>query len=299
MQTKSAIQILICALPACSWCQTTQGGEKLTAREMFYAAREEASTPKAVKSPKPKVQPAPVVTSTQRAGGESNLPPGLPSNVATANLRTVDAVLAVNSSAPFGLRYTVLKKNGDQATEVSPDVVFHSGDRIRLGVDVSDNGYLYIVSQGSSGNWTVLFPSSEIEQGDNRVDSGHHYVVPRAQYFSFTGDPGVEKLFVILSRQPVQEMDQLIYSIQSGHEAPAGQPPKEKSGLRVLRADISPVQNSFVDSLRTSYSRDLIVEKVESEEQNKAEKPEKAVYVVKPGGNSDSRVVADIPLNHQ
>jgi hypothetical protein len=281
MRTKSAMQILIFALPACSWCQTTQGQEKLTAREMFYAAREESSTPKAVKPGKPKSQQAVPSAPASNAG-------------AVPNVRTVSAVLT--GSAPFGLRYTILKKNGDQASEVSPGSVFHSGDRIRLGVDVSDNGFLYIVSQGSSGNWTVLFPSSEIEKGDNRVDSGHHYVVPQGQFFSFTGDPGVEKLFVILSRQPVQEMDQLIYSIQNGHEAPAEQPAKETPNIRVLRAAISPVQNSFVDSLRTSYSRDLIVEKVDSDQQDKAEK---AVYVVKPSGSPDSRVVADIPLNHQ
>ena len=65
-----------------------------------------------------------------------------------------------------------------------------------------------------------------------------------------------------------------------------------------MRAAISPVDNALVENLRGLYSRDLMIEKVEdSEEQGK--KSDKAVYVVNPSGKSDSRVVADIVLNHQ
>jgi len=286
MRTLSAIQIVICVLPACAWSQTAPAEKKLTAREMFYAAKEEAS------APKPKAQ-KPAGNANANAKNGSTTPVGS-TVVPPPEAKFINVV----NSPPLGLRYTVLKRAGSQASEVTPEGVFRSGDRIQLGIDVSDTGYLYIVNQGSSGKWTVLFPSPEIAHGDNRVESGHNYVVPQGHVFSFVGDPGTEKLFVILSRQPEQAMDQLIYSIQRGEQAPAAQPAKGNSALPVLRAAISPVDNSLVENLRILYSRDLMIEKVEdSEEQGK--RPDKAVYVVNPNGKSDSRVVADIVLNHQ
>jgi hypothetical protein len=271
-------------LPACAWSQTPQAEKKLTAREMFYAAKEEAGTPK----PKSQKRPAISGKKPDDAGKSPVVPP--PPEAGTF----IDVV----NSPPLGLRYSVLKRIGNQTTEVSPDAVFHSGDRIQLGIDVSDTGYLYIVNQDSKGVWNVLFPSPEIAHGDNRVESGHNYVVPQGHVITVVGNPGAEKLFVILSRQPEQAMDQLIYSIQRGDQAPAAQPGKGDQTLPVLRADISPVDNTLVDKFRGVYSRDLIIEKAEdAEEQGK--RPDKAVYVVNPSGKSDSRVVADIRLNHQ
>lgn len=289
MRTLSAIQIAIGLLPTCAWSQTAPAEKKLTAREMFYAAKEEASTPK------PKAQKPAGNANTSNTNNGHAAPVG---SAAVPPTPPQAKFINVVNSPPLGLRYTVLKRVGNQTSEISPEAVFRSGDRIQLGIDLSDAGYLYIVNQGSSGKWTVLFPSPEIAHGDNHVESGHNYVVPQGHVFSFVGDPGTEKLFVILSRQREQAMDQLIYSIQRGGQAPVAQPAKSNSDLPVLRAAISPVDNALVENLRGLYSRDLMIEKVEdSEEQGK--KSDKAVYVVNPSGKSDSRVVADIVLNHQ
>ena len=88
----------------------------------------------------------------------------------------------------------------------------------------------------------------------------------------------------------------MIYSIQNDRAAPSPQPTTKDPSLRVLRADISPVNDSLVDDLRQVYARDLIIETVDSADHDKAEKE---VYVVNPSANADSHVVADIPLKHQ
>src|SRR6267143_1083349 len=76
-----------------------------------------------------------------------------------------------SAAAPLGLRYSILKQmSGGETLEVDPDSVFHSGDRIRLSIEANDNGYLYIVLRGSSGNWGLLFPSKEILGGNNVVE---------------------------------------------------------------------------------------------------------------------------------
>jgi len=74
---------------------------------------------------------------------------------------------------PLGLRYSFLKQQGNGTVEVDTATAFRSGERIRLTVESNDSAYLYLVLLGSSGKWSVLFPSSQIAGGNNHIEPGH------------------------------------------------------------------------------------------------------------------------------
>src|SRR6185369_10274358 len=82
---------------------------------------------------------------------------------------------------------------------------------------------------------------------------------------------------------------------------PATPPAKRQKELLVV-ASLN-VPDSAVDRMRKTYSRDLIIEKVDESTPASAAAPaakkEKAVYVVNTTGSSDPRVVADLTLVHQ
>ena len=117
---------------------------------------------------------------------------------------------------PLGVRYSVLKRDAtNQFVEVDPDMRFRSGDRIRIQVKANTSGYLYVVAQGSSGSWQVLFPSAEVSGGSNQLEPGDTRQVPpgdRGQ-FVFDDQGGTEKLFLVLARQAEPDLDKLIYSM--------------------------------------------------------------------------------------
>jgi hypothetical protein len=102
----------------------------------------------------------------------------------------------------LGLRYTILRKSGDDMLEVAPNAVFHAGDRIQFRVQVNGPGYLYIIVQGSSGTWTPLFPSPQVNHGDNRVDAWETYTMPPGYRMLFDQQTGTEKVFLMFSRSP-------------------------------------------------------------------------------------------------
>jgi hypothetical protein len=183
------------------------------------------------------------------------------------------------ASVPLGLRYAVLKRDaGGQYQEVDPDTSFRSGDRIRLRVDANTSGYLYIVMQGSSGTWKLLFPSAEVAGGSNLVHKGESRQIPSGErgQFVFDEQAGNEKLFIVLTRQPDPDLDKLIYSM---------------GGAKALVAQAS-VQDDVVTKLRGQVaSRDLVFEKVDSSEN--------AAYVVNPSTAADARLVVDIALKHK
>jgi hypothetical protein len=262
----------------------------LTARELFYSAVETPS-PAPHKAAKPaaksKTARQKSVPADETASTRTEMPPSRGSQP----VPVVHAAYRPQGSLPaLGLRYTILKKAGDQPVEVGADTVFHAGDRIRLAVEANDDGYLYVVNRGSSGTWKLLFPSPEIKDGDNRIQKRARFEIPSGYTFTFDEQSGEEKLFIVLCRQPAADLEGLIYSLGN----PASDKPLEKPKLLMASAALS---DDMIGKLRNAYARDLIVEKVDDEQAGP--KNEKAVYAVNPSGSADSRVVADVTLKHQ
>lgn len=86
--------------------------------------------------------------------------------------------------------------------EVSPTRTFKSGDRIRLSVRPNKNGYLYVVSLGSSGRAGLLFPR---KGQSNIVKAGQTYETPDRNIL-FDSTPGAEEVMIVLSAEPLDKV---------------------------------------------------------------------------------------------
>lgn len=319
--------------------------KQFTARELFYSAGDEPAT----KPARPVAKPTAAATPTKRppatqsasAGAKPPAvhdPPARPSTTVTAT-RVQTAAATAPATSPDGspiiraaegrpstapapangpalglkitlLKVTILKPSGTEKVEIAPDTVFHAGDHIQFSVQTNGPGYLYIVNQGSSGTWKPVFPSPEIADGDNHVDGWHAYVMPPKSALTFDEQVGTEKIFIVFSRDPEPEFENMIYHLPGANgqattvtpatpakSVPQAAPKQQKEMLVMAKLN---VPDSAVDRFRQTYSRDLIIEKVdENTPSGPGEKKEKAVYVVNPSGNSDPRVVADLQLVHQ
>jgi hypothetical protein len=283
---------------------------RLTARELFYAA---------VQAPRPAPQarakaPAKQTAATQAGSlSKNSTPPAAVSAQPSGpdrpdGGRVFTATLTYPAPGlPLGLKYAIL----EGSTQVPVDTVFHAGDRIQLSVETNGQGYLYIISRGSSGAWKPLFPSPEVEDGNNRVEGFHSYVLPPKSRLIFDEQTGTEKLFVVFSREPEPNLEKLIYSLKGVAPASAPQPPAPKSAAPNNVAPAEPktlyaladtkIDDTTVGMLRIAYSRDLVIEKVDENSvgSGPAPKKENAVYVVNPSVSRDSRLVADLELVHR
>lgn len=306
MSLTSRFLLSLCATTSLAFIATAQDKpqkKQLTARELFYAAvQTPAAAPKTEpakvtpKQARPQRTPKPVeVARSDDQPAASKNSPSLPDSSQPGH-STVPARTGSPDSAgsALGLRYTILKVSGGSTIEVAPDTVFRAGDRIQLKIEANNAGYLYIINQGSSGTWKPIFPSPEVENGNNKVESLHAYTLPSEEHrMVFDETAGSEKLFVILSRQPEPDLEKMIYSLQG---KPTAEKPDEpvKSSKQMIMASID---NDTVGRMRNAYARDLVIEKVTPS--TPGDKKETAVYVVNPSGSSSSRVVADLSLVHQ
>ena len=267
-----------------------QSDDGLTARQIFDAGIK-APAPRPVAPPKntppPKVKPLdPVVTAPVVKR------PADP--VASSTPKAPDGVTHMQpvSYAPLALRYTILQKKGNAFEEVDADTEFHSGDRIRVKVEANGPSYLYIVMGGSSGQWKVLFPSKEIDGGNNKVGPGHAFTIPpdNDPPFYFDETAGVEKVSLILSRSPEPDLEKLIYA--------AGDPTRGGDRPKLMIAENRTIEGGVFGGVRDKLlSRDLVFEKNDGPAADG--KQEKAVYAATRDKSSDARLFVDLKLTHK
>lgn len=297
-----------------------QTEKKLSAREIFYggpAAAQQAKPPAAVKpAPAPqaaKTQPAKPQTVAKKAATQTpkqapkaeqpqqaaSVPVSRPP-ATVQDAQVIPAALNVpqKNTYPLGVRYAVLQWQEGRLTPAPPDKSYRAGDRIKLQIEVNDNGYLYLIHRGSSGAWRPLFPSPEIASGDNRVERGKIYEIPPGHVFTFDEQPGEEKIFLVFTREPETGLEELIYDLsRRGQPAAAPAQTPEAPAKVLLAQNRIDIGDPLVNRLRTAYARDLIIEKVDQTASPAAK--ENAVYVVNTASGDNSRVIADIVLLHR
>jgi hypothetical protein len=323
--------LVMLAAGAAAWGQSNGS---LRARELFYTPPPDASAAKQATSapatpvasnaapsqtkaaPKTVARKAPAKNAGGQVAASNTSPASAPSRPAASSgapsaVPVQNVALQSSTAIPLGLRYAILKRNAaGQYQEVDVDSTFHSGDRIRIEVQANQTAHLYVVAQGSSGAWQVLFPSREISGGSNVVRRGDTRVVPggNAGQFVFDEQAGTEKLFLVLSREPETDIEKLIYSV-GGQGAPADSNTARPGAApeRVLLAKAM-IGDDVISRIRGQMqARDLIFEKVENEKVEPsaggagASQPrlETAAYVVNPSTAPDARLVVDLKLKHE
>ncbi|HEX4771865.1 MAG TPA: DUF4384 domain-containing protein [Bryobacteraceae bacterium] len=88
-------------------------------------------------------------------------------------------------------------------TAVDPGLVFDQGDRIRFRVTTNFDGYLYVVNYGTSGNYSILFPSADAGS-DNKITTGQPHQIPSGSaIFRVAGPAGQEIVYWMVSPIPL------------------------------------------------------------------------------------------------
>jgi Domain of unknown function (DUF4384) len=209
--------------------------------------------------------------------------------------------LVRTSEDRLGLRCSVMLRDAqNQYNEVVPGGVFHSGDHIRLSFLANRPGYFYVIQQGSTGAWSPIFPPPNSGDDANKVLAGQLQTIPTGtKSFAFDQNPGKEKLYVILSRTPIPDIDRVIQNLKENQPSSVPTPsPADENGT--LTEAQNRIPDAFVQQLA---SRDLeLVDEENVNESSKGTVPgEKAIYVVSKGGEpgANSRVILSLDLQHE
>ena len=254
--------------------------QKMSARQLFY---DDGKSPAVAK---PVVKKTPARAKEKPTSGKEALAstPVVPSTAQMVNANYM----------PLAIRYSVLRF--DDKVEVTEDTVFHSGDKIQVQLTANQDGFLYIISKGSSGKWIPLFPDPDVHAGSNRIIGRKAVFLPSEEHaITFDGIAGLESLFIIFAANPVSDVDELLQRLK--------QPENAKAPLELAKT--SAPMETMVSNYRKVYSRDLLIERVKKTDEKAPKvidsKPmnETAVYVAAATTGPGSRVVVDLRLRHE
>ncbi len=109
------------------------------------------------------------------------------------------------------------EESGQELTpeRIAAEYPLTNKQRIRIGIEVAQNGYLYVFDRveyanGKKGSPYLIFPTKRLLNGDNHVHAGLLVELPTADdnppYFTMSKQPGQiqEVLTIIISPKPLQ-----------------------------------------------------------------------------------------------
>jgi hypothetical protein len=213
--------------------------------------------------------------------------------VRKAAVKTTAPGAPVPAAMHLGLRYTLLlvSGRGDRGQPVAPERNFRKGDCVALELETNRSGYLYVLSKQSSGDWVPLFPTAELADQSNRIDPGEIVRTPKRSCFEIDDPPGVETLFVVLSRDPRD-----VYELSASIQGPQAAATEVASAGRI---------NSAVDRMNEAYgTRDLPFRQVAKAAPAKApaavkNETEHTVYVVNGSNAPAATLVTKVEILHR
>jgi hypothetical protein len=142
--------------------------------------------------------------------GATNSSAGTTKNANASGAMNSGATVRVQLQA-IGLGYTLFMRDANgRSVRVEPSHEFHNGDRVRISLEPSVDGYLYVFHSEGDGAPEMIFPDARLDAGYNSVEAHVPMEVPsseetdeRLRWFTFYGAPGIERLYVIVTREPL------------------------------------------------------------------------------------------------
>lgn len=181
---KKNILLLLLVIVACAFAASASAAERTT-RDLVFEDSDSSSE---------KTSGAAIQQTKDAAAGKA----------AAAKADTAKSTAADKKS--IGVKTTILLTRDGKTSTVLPTHEFKSGDSVKLVFTPSIDGYVYWMSKGSSGNYTMLFPSAKAGM-DNKVVRNKEYFVPAKGSFRFDDKAGTEELLCVLSEQKLPDLE--------------------------------------------------------------------------------------------
>lgn len=108
----------------------------------------------------------------------------------------------------IALGYSLYKratKDGN-GFRVAPNEAFETDTSARFVIEPNIDCYLYAFHIGSTGKLEMIYPNAAVKLGENELKAHVPYPVPFRGWYSMSGKPAIEELYIVVSRRPLQDV---------------------------------------------------------------------------------------------
>lgn len=158
--------------------------------------------------------------------------------------------LASDSDLPAGLRYWIELQDpskGGETQHVTESRVFRDGERIRIRVDGSRDGYVSVLQAGASGQLSPLYPA---DSNVARIQAGETATIPADvdSWFRFDQRKGLERIFLLFAPTQAQLEAALAATRTLSAEVGSGTEVVRRAGAKDLVIEIDPADSTYLMS---------------------------------------------------
>ena len=122
-----------------------------------------------------------------------------------------DIVSKFQSGQATGMKVTILLAGANGSlTAVDPKREFSPGEEIKVALESNMRGYVYLVSFGSSGKNSVVFP--DVRAGEpHLIHPFRQYIIPSSYPIGFNQHTGTENFRIFISRRPIAFLEAAVH----------------------------------------------------------------------------------------
>ena len=162
-------------------------------------------------------------------------PKAVTTNATTANNPASVGDSTKNATTPrkaspqrLGLGLTLFMRDSNGlSVRADPTRTFHKGDRVRVLLETTTDGYLYVFNTTDGGPPVMIYPDAELDEAGNYIQGHVPWEIPsstaaeeRLRWFTFDQSTGAEKLYFVFTREPLSavpiEDDLITYCRENG-----------------------------------------------------------------------------------
>lgn len=195
-------------------------------------------------------------TTQAKASGSASAKMGTSKTSVAVGAKTEVKTDGVTAEKPktqkLGLGLTLFARDSNGLSiRADPSRVFRSGERVRVLLETNTDGYLYIFNTTDGGQAVMIYPSAELDEGGNYLQSHIPFEIPsstaaeeRLRWFTFDKYAGAERLYFVFTREPLPfiptEDDLINYCKQAEKKCPLK--PESELWLKIQTELSAPVQ---------------------------------------------------------
>jgi len=198
--------VLLSAASGVFLASAQQSDEEVRGAFLSSRPKNTNSTPPATRRRKP---PQRQMNTSSAAAKNANT-----TKIANANIGFANTSSGRLPLPAIALGYTIFMRDmNGRAVRVDPTREFHNGDRIRISLEPNVDGYVYVFHTENDGPPEMIYPDARLEGGENWIEAHVPVDIPstieadeRLRWFQFYGNDGTERLYVVVTRDPLPEV---------------------------------------------------------------------------------------------
>jgi len=206
MKSRSLIMLLVIVAFACGLLIVNAQEPDEEVRGAFLSTRPKTTNMNARRVRRPPRNTNSGASSTTAMNTNAHM-----ANANTKNYSNQNNATVSGPAQAIGLGYTLyMRDSNGRSVRVEPGREFHNGDRVRISLEPNVDGFLYVFHTEGNGPAEMIYPDPRLDEGENWIEAHVPMEVPsseetdeRLRWFMFYGDPGVEHLYVVVTRKPL------------------------------------------------------------------------------------------------